>query len=258
MHESRRPVAEQGWDSFTEIVGDEWIERSPRRPEVRAALQREARILARIADLLALEVPRPVVLEETATLPWRLRHRMVPGEPVDPLTLDADDGRRVGGFLRGLHDLPVEAYDDAGLRVADDRNQMIDRMRDDVLPLVPAPSRVEAAALLDRCRQLTPLAIAHGDLGPSHLLTTDGRVTGVIDWTDVALHDPALDLAWLLHGTPAAFVDALSTTYRPSDDEQRRAHDQHRLGPWWEVLHGLDEGETAYVDSGLLGILDRL
>ena len=50
---------------------------------------------------------------------------------------------------------------------------------------------------------------------------TGGRVSGVIDWTDAAL-------------------------------------DQHRLGPWWEVVYGLEERLSSYVESGLVGILDRL
>jgi aminoglycoside phosphotransferase (APT) family kinase protein len=102
------------------------------------------------------------------------------------------------------------------------------------------------------------VVLAHRDLGPEHLLVADGSVSGVIDWTDAGLDDPAMDLAWLVHGTPPRFRDALLRVYAPRSDELRRSLDWYRMGPWHEVLWGLDEGGTAYVQSGLQGIHDRL
>jgi aminoglycoside phosphotransferase (APT) family kinase protein len=37
------------------------------------------------------------------------------------------------------------------------------------------------------------LVFIHGDLGAEHVFVHDGRITGVIDWSDAALGDPALD-----------------------------------------------------------------
>ena len=41
----------------------------------------------------------------------------------------------------------------------------------------------------------TERVLAHADLGAEHLLAADGRLTGVIDWSDAAVTDPALDFA---------------------------------------------------------------
>ncbi len=255
---SRRPVAEQGWDSHTELVDEEWIERTPRRAAVRAALAVEARLMARISARLPLSVPVPAVVPAGDALPWRLRHLLVPGEPVEPGRLDARDGERVGAFLRVLHDLPFDLWGGAGLSERDDLPELLERMRSQVLPLLPAAQRPVGAALLERCAAPTPVVLVHGDLGPAHLLATGCCVTGVIDWTDAALADPALDLAWALHGTPAAFADALAETYGVTAQERARAHDWHRLGPWFEVLHGLDEPDPSSVTTGTAGVLDRL
>ncbi|MEJ7794982.1 MAG: phosphotransferase [Nocardioides sp.] len=100
--------------------------------------------------------------------------------------------------------------------------------------------------------------LRHGDLGPDHLLTTGGQVTGAIDWTDAALGDPALDLAWLVHRTPAGFADALVAAYGPTPEELARGRDWNLLGPWWEVRHGLTGAGQEYVDSGLAGVAERL
>jgi aminoglycoside phosphotransferase (APT) family kinase protein len=39
--------------------------------------------------------------------------------------------------------------------------------------------------------------VAHADLGAEHILELDGTLTGIIDWSDAAITDPALDLARL-------------------------------------------------------------
>lgn len=40
-----------------------------------------------------------------------------------------------------------------------------------------------------------PVVVAHGDYGPQNVLITEGRVTGLLDFEDVRLADPLLDVA---------------------------------------------------------------
>ncbi|MGZ5400789.1 MAG: phosphotransferase, partial [Nocardioides sp.] len=216
----RVPVAVQGWDSEAFVVDGRWLERVPRRPEVRTWLEAEARLMPRLAPLLPLDVPVPVVID---TDPWRVRHELVPGEPVERDRLAAPDGRRVGEFLRALHDVPPATWSGTGIAADTDRVPELEAMRTAVLPLLPSDLTDEGEALLDRCAAATRRPVLrHGDLGPDHLLTTGGRITGVIDWTDTALGDPALDLAWLVHRTPARFADALVAAYGPTPEELDR------------------------------------
>ena len=98
----------------------------------------------------------------------------------------------------------------------------------------------------------------HGDLGPDHLLVHVGRLHGVIDWTDAHIGDAALDLAWALNGAPRAFAEGVAATYGAGPPVLRRAQDWHLLGPWHEVLYGLDSGQPGFVASGLAGVRDRL
>ena len=247
----------QGWDCVTEVVEGRWVDRRPRRPEIDAHLLAECAVLPRIADRLPLAVPRAVVLDES---PLRVRHVLVPGDPVDPSSLTAADGATVGDFLAALHATdgpwpsalpsPAEEHERLLSDLAD--------LRSRVLPLLPDSARDEGARLLDEVGVPTTTRLVHGDLGPDHLLAVDGRVTGVIDWGDLRRSDPGLDLAWTLHGTPAVFADALATAYGVTPELRARALLWHRLGPWWEVLAGLDHLGPSYVDSGLTGVLARL
>jgi aminoglycoside phosphotransferase (APT) family kinase protein len=239
---TRRPVADPGWDSDAVIVEEVFIERTPRRPEVRDGLVWECRLLPVIAPLLPLTVPVPHEIAADADGPWRVRHRMVPGSPVTPSDLGRSDGVIVGRFLRELHDLDLGAL---GLvaRTDDDLGGTLARMEAEVVPMLPAKVREAGVGLIAEAGLTAPSSLAHGDLGPAHLLVEAGVVSGVIDWTDSCLRDPAIDLAWVLNGTPEPFCEGIRDSYRPGVEEERRALIWHRLGPWHEVLHGLDQRE---------------
>lgn len=253
---SRTPVDVPGWDSDAVIVDEVFVERTPRRPEVRAGLEWECRLLPLIAPLLPLTVPVPYEVPADSDGPWRVRHRIVPGSASTPSALSRSDGTVVGRFLRSLHDLDLGAL--GVVARVDDRGAALARMEAEVVPLLPPASRAAAVGLIAEARRTTPVSLAHGDLGPAHLLVDADVVSGVIDWTDSSLQDPAIDLAWTLHGTPEGFREGIRASYRPSPGEERRALVWHRLGPWHEVLHGLDQRDRAYVESGLAGVIERL
>lgn len=254
-----RVSPEQGWDCEAVIVEDRWLDRRPRRPEVAPRLLAETRLLPAIAGTLGLAVPEPVVLDRA---PLRVRHPLVRGEPCDPELLTATDGAVVGRFLRALHDTPATVYADTGVLSAPEAHAELAAglagMRARVLPRLPADRHRGAHLLLDAVAEPTEVRLVHGDLGPLHLLTTSGRVSGVIDWGDARIGDPGLDLAWTLHGTPAAFAEGLVDAYSPTPGQLARGLLWHRLGPWWEALAGLDFLGEEYVASGLTGIVARL
>jgi aminoglycoside phosphotransferase (APT) family kinase protein/8-oxo-dGTP pyrophosphatase MutT (NUDIX family) len=255
--EKRHP--QQGWDSIATVVEDRWIDRTPRFPDSAAQLTNETRLMPRLAPLLPLAVPIPVLLEES---PLRVRHVLVPGAPAAESTLDAEDGRRLGEFLRCLHRVPVSIYVETGVPheviARAELLATLERMLHRVLPLLPDRLHPQGSELLRRIALRTPTTLIHGDLGPEHVLSQDGRVTGVIDWSDARVGDPALDLAWVLYGTPEPFAEAVAEAYDVTGDELSRALDWYRLGPWYEVLWGQGPGGQESVDSGLAGIVERL
>lgn len=255
-------IRDDGWDSRATVVDGRWLDRTPRRPDAMLRLLTETRVLPWLAPQLPLGVPGPFVLREA---PLVVRHALIAGQPLDDASASAAaHGAALGAFLRALHAVDAEAaaaHGAPGAAVAahalgDD----LTRMRMQVVPLLPRGRSAAGRALLDAVAAPPPaVALVHGDLGPEHVLVRDGRIAGVIDWSDAHVGDPALDLAWALHGTPAAFAAALAAAYGPAADALRsRAMAWHRLGPWYEVLHGLALDEPAVVASGLRGVLARL
>lgn len=243
---------DNGWDSSAKLVDGHLVERAARRPEVESPLRRETVLLPWLARRLPLPVPEPWVAGEH---PLRIRHELLVGAPC-PGT-DEEHGRAMGAFLRELHAVPVADAQRLGVPLWS-LSDTWPRFAAEVLPRLPMHSRATGAALLDRCASAPKSALVHADLGPEHIRVAGHQVTGVIDWTDACIGDPAIDLAWLLFGTGRVVSTAVAETYLGGGALRSRACDWHLLGPWHEVLFGLDTGRPDLVESGLSGVLTRL
>jgi aminoglycoside phosphotransferase (APT) family kinase protein len=198
-----------------------------------------------------------VVLED----PFTVRHAYLPGARCPGTS--AAHGRAIGGFLRALHRVDPDEAQRHGARDAgtsyDDFRDTLARMARDVLPLLPVPVARRGEALLERMqRPPATTSVIHGDLGPEHIRVVGDEVTGVIDWGDSCVFDPALDLAWTTLGSARPFAEAVVAAYEPDDVLLDRARDWHLLGPWHEVLYGLGSGGRAFVETGLEGTVARL
>ena len=64
-----------------------------------------------------------------------------------------------------------------------------------------------------------PAKLIHNDLGTEHILLdqTSGKITGIIDWGDVALGDPAFDFSGLCVFAGDDFLQqGLESYFRPA------------------------------------------
>jgi aminoglycoside phosphotransferase (APT) family kinase protein len=235
---------DDGYD-FRVVVADErWVFRFPRRPGVVAALETEVALLPLIAPALPVHVPH---FELVSRNPPFVVYALIDGDP-----LGDEDPAGVRAFLRALHAIPLEQLPlEPTDWVAAYREQCAEFERV-VSPSLPAGLRAQARDLFAEADTLTGFtpSLVHADLGPEHLRVRDGRLSGVIDWGDARIGDPAVDYAWLLNGP---FGD-----WEVEPDLRRRARFYHRLGPWFEAHYGLVTGRTDHFDRGLAGIAERL
>jgi aminoglycoside phosphotransferase (APT) family kinase protein len=205
-----RPFAE-GWDNVLWLVDDTVAFRFPRRSIAVPGVEREIRVLPALAGRLPLPVPAPAYVGRPSdAFPWpffgapllagREPARVTMVEPRTAL------GWGLGRFLRALHDGAVLAelgaelpYDpmgraDMAARVPRTR-QRLGALETAGLWTVPAPVD---AILVGAARLGRPegLALVHGDLHLRHVLVADdGAPSAVIDWGDVCIGDPAIDLS---------------------------------------------------------------
>jgi aminoglycoside phosphotransferase (APT) family kinase protein len=245
---------EEGWDSSVLEIDGEWIVRVPRRQEVREAVRAEARLLPELTSVLPVAIPQFAIVEDSSA-DFFVAYRKLPGRRLDvaPVAL----ATQIARFLAALHAFPPERASGLGI---ERRPNVIEPCRRDVLPLLTRDERLRADEMFDRflSEKLPAPVLVHADLGPAHILHRGSSLTGVIDWSDACIGDPALDCAWLLNGTSESFVKHLLDAYQPDPGFRRRALFYHRLGPWHEVLYGQKHDRAELVESGLVGIRARL
>jgi aminoglycoside phosphotransferase (APT) family kinase protein len=196
--------AGEGLDNAAHEVNGELIVRTSKEsdPALRAKYtRREADLLTAVAGISTLPVPEPVFVDPEA---GAIVYRRLPGRPLiahlvtEPALLAPDLGR----FLSRLHGASLEKLE--GL-VERDRYPMVQWLEDaekdyrGISERLPDDARRQIEGFLGRTLPPEPLteAICHNDLGAEHVLVDAGAgtITGVIDWTDAAITDPARDLA---------------------------------------------------------------
>lgn len=204
-----RPFAE-GWDNTVHVVDGTWAFRFPRRAIALPGVARETALLPVLAGRLPLAVPAPELLgRPSPAFDWPFTGaRLLPGVELADSGLT---GRRLlavqlGGFLRALHD-PALARDLGEGLPLDPLRRSDPASRGELsLPRLerlfdsgdwPGDDRMTpllgAGAALGPSRA-TPVLV-HGDLHVRHVLVDGPHAVGVIDWGDVCLADPSVDLA---------------------------------------------------------------
>lgn len=234
-----------GWDNAVFVVGDAWVFRFVHRATALDGAVHERAVLGALPPDLPLAVPRPTFIgHPTPAVPWPFwGGPLIRGTEIADAGLP-DEGRTalgsaVGAFLRRLHrpenvPLGIDASRRAGAQLWTDPWQRTDpsviapRARQTVDRLVAAgamaPDDAVAAVLTEGAR-LGPATgepvLSHGDLHVRHVLVdADGAPTGVIDWGDVCLADPAVDLMFGYLALTGRAREAFQDAYGPVTTEQ--------------------------------------
>jgi aminoglycoside phosphotransferase (APT) family kinase protein len=206
----------EGWDNTAYLVNGEWVFRFPRRTIAAPLLESEGRVLPALAPRLPYPIPVPVWFgRPDATYKWPfIGYRRLEGHVASDVDLDEAAQSSLAAptarFLRALHDVPVAeaqawgAPPDAFGRLDGARLDRLARPAladlvargtiDDAAPWLEVVDAGLAALPLDG-----PLAVVHGDFYSRHILVDDaGRMTGVIDFGDLHVGHPAVDIsvAW--------------------------------------------------------------
>nr|PZN00249.1 MAG: aminoglycoside phosphotransferase [Actinomycetota bacterium] len=278
----RSPLADADFDVVIvkDATGQRWMVRAPRRAAAGAALEAEMGVLraltrAREAGLIEFEVARPA---GAATIAGESGGRAVVYSDVQgsPLVLAAVEpgpglAASIGRTIAQIHELPTTLVEDQGLPsyTAEEYRQRRLAELDAGAQTGLVPPR-----LADRWeQQLENISwwrfeptVVHGDMGEHQLMVREGIVTGVLDWMDTRVADPADDLAWLVAAAPEDVLDSVMEAYMMGRRELRDPHllDRARLASELALLRWLMYGvrtENADViedGRGMLADLEAL
>ncbi|MDI1480230.1 macrolide 2'-phosphotransferase [Polyangium sp. y55x31] len=203
--------------------GVPWVVRTPRRMAVVESARVEARVLALVRAHLPVAVPHWRVFTDQVIAYPRLGG--VPAVTVDPAAgvvwnrVDpaAPSETFIHSFadaLAALQRVSARAIAEAGVptKTIEESRTEIARAMDETRGVL-APSDVVWARwqrwIANDAIWPRHLALVHGDLHPGHmLLDEEGRLTGILDWTEAHLGDPSIDFALFVGAFGKAALDA--------------------------------------------------
>jgi aminoglycoside phosphotransferase (APT) family kinase protein len=256
-----------GWDNSVWVVSECYAFRIPHREVAIPGVERELAVLPKLAPRLPLPVPRPIFVGTPgAGYPWPFfGAELLPGEEAGPAELDDEQRLEVAldlaRFLRVLHAVELDARLPRDPNGREDMAKRTHLAREELrqlerLGVWHAPA--EAKELLLAAEELPPperRVVAHGDLHFRHLLVDGGRASGVIDWGDVCLADPAIDLPLLWSFVEPEQRPAFLEAYGPVTDAQLVLARVLALQLCATLAHyGRSEGNAAVERAGVDGL----
>jgi aminoglycoside phosphotransferase (APT) family kinase protein len=218
-----RPVTEGG-EHATWWVGTRHVLRLAPDRDASVRQRRELRLRDLVRPHIGVAVPVSVAQGEWASGRSYTLDTRLPGGSGEERDVSAVGEADLAGLLTGLREVPVRQAETLGVPRAAPRS--LEALR---TAAAHAAEQLAAADEFDpgRLAQLTaPAAVqlagpgaavlVHHDLKGEHLVVSaDGRVRGVLDWTDAVIGDPTEDIAGLAIavGAPAAVRAATLAGY---------------------------------------------
>ncbi len=272
--QTAQPIT-RGWDSFVLDVNGELIFRFPMRDDVIVYLGREMRLLPSLEPTLSAPIPHFAYIGQgDASYPYTfVGYRKLQGRPLEDESITQEQlaalAPALARFLSELHHFPVAQAVQAGVEEHTPetwRTRYQERYEDlqrRVFHLLDEGLRKQSVQLWenfldDRTGFAFQPALIHGDLGCEHIFCDPGRgvLTGVIDWGDVTVGDPALDFVGLHGSHGRAFVESVLADYTGKIDHAfwKRMDFYLSYGPFAELLYGAYSDREDFIEQGITGL----
>lgn len=243
-------------------LGRTWVVRAPRTAAAGMRMGQEEQLIEQLMSWLPFALPR---VEGTAALPeggLAVVHRQLPGHRLTgtEVVLRRSLAVAVGRAIAAVHELPTRLVEDASLPVYGTEEYRFRRLaevdRAASTGLVPPRllTRWEKAVEEVGAWRFVPCCV-HGDLGTEHVLVDSDEVTGIVEWSEARVADPADDLAWLAIGPAEPALATALGAYgaargeRPDPHLARRARLAGELALARWLMHGVTADDELIIDD---------
>lgn len=264
-------VLGEGWDNLCVLYPSDVAFRFPRRKTAVPLIEVERAVLPLLAPSLPLPIPVPIFTgRPSSTYPYSfLGYRLLLGETMDraPLLNAAAGAQALGAFLGHLHRLDPDTLPLPGDHIHRKDPERIRERFFERWQAIPGQEQARWGEALpewvhETATSVNPsekACVVHGDLYPRHVLVYEGKVSGVIDWGDVHLGHPAMDLSLMVTGFDAEHWPVFQLAYGLPISEEDLRHARLRAAMYGAALlaYGLDRHDEAIAACGRQ-ILDRI
>lgn len=200
-----KPVANSGWDNKTFHLGDQMLIRMPSAEKYVAQVEKEQSWLPKLAPFLPLSIPIPLALgvpEDSYPYKWSI-YRWIEGEAAGSAYISnlCEFAKSLGNFLSALQTIDTTGGPLAGMHSfyrGGSLETYDQEVREAVLALTgkidsQTVTEIWEKALMTKWKS-SPVWV-HGDISMGNLLVQNGQLAAVIDFGQLAVGDPACDLA---------------------------------------------------------------
>jgi aminoglycoside 2''-phosphotransferase len=271
----------QGQSNDGLIVNEEFIFRFPKNSQALQQIQAEFEILRLLQGHTTLRIPNPICsFTDTETVGEAfIGYRLIPGEPFlrdtflsikEEAVLDrlAD---QIATFLTELHSLESDSGIEIDVPRRDTREEWVGLLTGIREALLPKLSREESQIVIEDLEAFLvndgnfnyPPVLRHGDFGSVNVLydPSGKRLSGVIDFGNAGLGDPALDLAAIMaptFGYGEEFASRMQRVYPVDEAILERARFYLRTFALQEALYGVEHGSERIFREGLRDFFRQL
>lgn len=211
------PVEMSGWDNRTFHLGNEMSVRLPSAADYALQVEKEQEWLPKLAPALPVSIPIPLAIgKPECGYPWKwsiyrwIEGKTVTSSLVKDLVPFASD---LAGFLKALHRMDATGGPPPGLHSFSRGGALSIYDADTRRAIHSLKGKMDERVATDVWEKAlstswkNPPVWVHGDISAGNLLVQDGKLCAVIDFGQLAIGDPACDLAinWtLFHGESRA------------------------------------------------------
>jgi len=217
---------DNGDDFFVVEINHEWMFRFPRQEIASKALQVEKAFLARFKTISPLPVPDHQYIENDFVGYPKIQGVLLTVELFQGISKASREriARQMGQFLSAVHNFSVDEAKRLGLTEGWDGwyIKIIRNFRDTIVSrLTPSAQKPAMTCIEQMLAEPFESMVIHGDFAlEDHVFFDEKRqeLSGVIDFADVTLNDPAHDFQNIVEYGGEEFFEAVMSHYRGKED----------------------------------------
>ncbi|MCM3362184.1 aminoglycoside phosphotransferase family protein [Niallia sp. Sow4_A1] len=252
-------VNNRGWDNDLVIINNNLVFRFPKSEEVAAKVKTEGEILTAVkARNPLLVIPEFEYMHEDDKVKG-VKYPLIEGKSLseyapNTITCHFENARLVGDFLTKLHSVEVAQLNSSMLTSLHNHSyweSFYKKVERQVFPFLKYKQQEQIAHLFERFLESyedipAKKVIIHGDLTTSNIIYNEqkGRISGIIDFTDAQIGDPAFDFAGIYWAYGPDFTKNVLSCYQSSEKTEaifKRVSNFYGLQPvFHELLYALE------------------
>lgn len=225
----------QGADNVVFLVNQKFIFRFSRHAEMDDLRDAENKVLIKLQNIISLQIPNPIYQGiPTQKFPFHFQgYEKLPGIALYESDLTDEQLQSClqsfALFLKELHSIKAvqarawglekSSYDKTNIDlVVAKLHERITQIKK--LKIAEIDQNLLKKAIENAAKIIIPkndVCLVHNDLDERHLLMQDGKLSGIIDWSDVDINHPVVDFACVWAIFPKSMHEIFFKTYGQID-----------------------------------------